>query len=180
MLFRSLQQHDQFWGKLKMDPDVRATVPGWISRFNAWPVCLVVGIMICEDVDLSFEGHSSLERGGKVELPIGKVSLAAGTLIPGLPDAQVSAGTSRQTVTIFRGKAEESRIFALELRKIGLEGWFRKELALKSMGPDVMDETRLAAGEEEDEEDEEDVEDVSELVLGAFDEDEYEDMEGAG
>jgi hypothetical protein len=50
-----LQQHSQFWDKLKQDPGVKSTVPGWISFFNRRPVCLVVGIMICEDIDVSFK-----------------------------------------------------------------------------------------------------------------------------
>ena len=177
--YKRLQQHDQFWGKLKTDSDVRATVSGWISRFSTWPVCLVVGIMICEDVELSFEGQKSLGGEGKVELPIGKISLAAGTPIPGIPNPEVSVGTKRQTVNIFRGRADESRIFALELRKIGLEGWFRKDLRLRSLGPEGIDETRLAAGEDEDEEYMDGPENVNELVLGEFDDDEYRDMEGA-
>ena len=178
--YKRLQQHDQFWPKLKADPDVRATVPRWVSRYRA-PVCLVVGIMICEDVELSFEGKQSLEREGKVELPISKITLAAGAPNPvgDAVDPQVSVGASRQTVTIFKGKVGESRIFALELKKVTTEGWIQKDLRLRSEGPQI-DPTRIAAGRSDDEDDEDDDEQskIEELVLGGLSAEEYEDMVG--
>jgi hypothetical protein len=167
--YKRLQQHDQFWAKLKQDPDVRGIVPRWTSRYRA-PVCLVVGIMICEDVELSFEGKTSLDREGKVELPIGKITLAAGTPNPlgNAADPQVSVGSSRQTVTIFKGKVGESRIFALELKKITTEGWIQKDLKLRSEGPTV-DATRTAAGGESDSEDDDEQPRIEDLVIGDLD-----------
>jgi len=174
--YKRLQQHDQFWTKLRADPDVRATVPGWISRFSTWPVCLVVGIMICEDVELSFEGERSIKREGKTELPISKITLTASTPNPAgdTGDPQVSFMANRQTITVFKAKVEERRIFALELRKITTKGWVNKELTLRNEGPEV-DETRLAAGES-DEEDDDRLENIEDLVLAEFSNEEYEDM----
>jgi hypothetical protein len=134
--YKRLQQYQKFWSKLKSDPDVSMTVPHWISRYRA-PVCLVVGIMICEDVELSFEGKQSREVEGKVELPIGKITLAAGVPNPlgNTVDPQATIGSDIQTVTIFKGKVEDSQIFALELKKITTEGWFWKDLKLEREGP---------------------------------------------
>jgi hypothetical protein len=174
--YKRLQQHDQFWPKLKEDPDVKAIVPNWTSRYRA-PVCLVVGIMICEDVELSFEGKSSLERGGEVELPIGKITLAAGAPNPlgDAVDPQVNIGNNRQTVTIFKGKVGESRIFALELKKITTKGWIQKDLKLRSEGPTV-EALRTAAGGGSDDEDDDEQPGIEDLVLDGLSQEEYGEM----
>ncbi|PVI01661.1 hypothetical protein DM02DRAFT_654268 [Periconia macrospinosa] len=156
--YKRLQQHDHFWPKLKEDKDVQMFVPRWTSRFRA-PVCLVVGIMICEDVELSFEGEASIER-------------EAGS------DIQANVASNRQTVTIFKGKVGESRIFALELKKISTQGWITKDLVLKNEGPSV-EATRLAAdGESENEEDDDDERPKTEdLVLTELSKEEYEEVD---
>ena len=136
--YKRLQQHDQFWEKLKVDPDVKAIVPRWTSRFRP-PVCLVIGIMICEDVELSFDEIRSREREANGELPIALITLAAGVPNP-VGDEIDPSGTvrsDRQIVKIFKGKINESHIFALELRKVTTEGWIEKDLSLWREGPHV-------------------------------------------
>jgi hypothetical protein len=176
--YKRLQQHDQFWAKLKADPDVKATVPRWTSRFRA-PVCLVVGIMICEDVELSFDETQSREREVKGELPIGKITLATGAPNPlgDAVDPQVVFSANRQVVTMFKGKIEESRIFALELKKVTTEGWIQKDLRLRSQGPDI-DPTRVAAGDSDTESDDDEQPKIETLVLGGLSAEEYVEMVG--
>ena len=73
---------------------------------------------------------------------------------------------------MFKGKINDSRIFALELKKITTAGWIKKDLKLRSQGPDV-DSARLAAGES-DEEDEDDEElKIEEFVLGGLSAEDY-------
>jgi hypothetical protein len=162
--YKRLQQHDRFWLQLSQDETVRASVPAWMSTFNsrAKPVCLVVGIMICEDVDISFEGKQSIERGGNVELPLGMITLAAGVPNPlgntGNPKARLSE--SSNMATVFKAKSGNSRIFALELRKVTTAFLRRRELRLKDDGPDV--EKGRLLGNSDDEDDDGDDE---ELVL---------------
>ena len=121
--------------------------------------------MMCEEVELSFDETQSREREANGQLPIGKITLAAGVLNPvgDAVDPQAGFNSNHQVVTMFKGRVNESRIFALELKKVTTEGWIHKELRLRSKGPDV-DPTRLAAGEsdDEDEDDEDGDEDTPE------------------
>ncbi|KAF1954307.1 hypothetical protein CC80DRAFT_493812 [Byssothecium circinans] len=176
--YKRLQQHDQFWAKLKVNPDVKAIVPRWTSRYRA-PVCLVVGIMICEDVELSFDETQSREREANGQLPIGKITLAAGVPNPvgDAVDPLVGFSSNRQVVTIFKGKINESRIFALELKKVTTEGWIQKDLRLRSQGPDV-DPTRVAAGESDEEDEDDEQLEIEEFVLGGLSAEEYSEIAG--
>ena len=150
----------------------------WTSCFRA-PVCLVMGIMICEDVELSFEGKASIKREGRIEIPVGEITLAAGALntVSNASDPQGSFASNRQTVTIFKGQTGKSRIFALELRKISMKGWIWKDLDLQNEGP-AVDATRLAAnGESGDEEDADERPNIEDLVLTRLGQEEYKEIE---
>jgi hypothetical protein len=180
--YKRLQQHDQFWAKLKKDKTVKETVPGWIKFYNTWPVCLVVGIMTCEDVEINFEGKKEIHYDGHAELPIGQITMAAGVPNPlgdtGNPQAKLDAG--RKVATIFKGKSGKNQIFALELRKITTEMFSRKELVLKDSGPDV-DASRLAGDDDSDDGEEIDVErpvGIDELLIKDFSPEEYDEMAG--
>ncbi|KAM0710564.1 hypothetical protein Q7P35_002235 [Cladosporium inversicolor] len=171
--YKRLQQHDQLWANLKADPEVKELVPRWTSRYRA-PVCLVVGIMMCEEVELSFDETQSREREANGQLPIGKITLAAGVLNPvgDAVDPQAGFNSNHQVVTMFKGRVNESRIFALELKKVTTEGWIHKELRLRSKGPDV-DPTRLAAGESDDEDEDDENPRIEDLVLDGLSAEEY-------
>jgi hypothetical protein len=175
--YKRIQQLDQFWAKLKEDADVKKTAPGWISFFNTWPVCLVVGIMICEDVELSMDGAQSRTHEGNVELPIGQITLAAGVPNPvsNLVDPQVKLASTKQTAAIFKAKMGKSSIFAVELRKVTTGMFRQKELQLKSDGPEV-DSTRLAGDESDDEEDLSKPVVTEDLILDELGPEDYEDM----
>ncbi|CAN9179581.1 unnamed protein product [Alternaria alternata] len=176
--YKRLQQHDQFWNKIKADQNVKAIVPRWTSRYRA-PVCLVVGIMICEEVELSFNETQAREREAKGQLPIGKITLATGIPNPtgSAADPQIGFSTNRQVVTMFRGKINESRIFALELKKITTTGWIQKDLRLRSQGPDV-DPTRVAAGDSDEQEEDEEQLKIEDFVVGELSAEEYGELEG--
>lgn len=163
--YKKLIQHDQFWTKLKEDKDVKSTVPGWISVLNTWPVCLVVGIMICDEVDFSFETKQTLKREGNIEVPVGAITLAAGVPNP-LGDTgnpQVKVSTHKTETTTFKAKSGQSQIFALELKKITTKHLKWKELVLKGTGPKV-DDGRLLGADDDDEEDDEDSVTVGDLL----------------
>lgn len=177
--YKRIRQLDQFWAKLKEDADVKESAPKWISFFNTWPVCLVVGIMICEDIELSMDGAQSRAHEGHVELPIGQITLAAGVpnLVGDLVGPQVKLASTKQTASIFKAKISNSNIFAVELRKVTTEVFKRNLLWLKSDGPEV-DATRLASDEWEDEEDLGQPVDADDLILDEFGPEDYEDMVG--
>jgi hypothetical protein len=174
--YKRIQQHDQFFKELRMDPAVRSTVPGWLSNKRAMcPPCLVVGIMICEDVELSFEAEQSRESEGHVEVPVGAIMLASGVTNPLGDNAnpQAHASTNKQSVTIFKGSTCKSNIFALELKKITTQSFLSKQLRLTEEGPTV-DPTRLAGAHEGRAK--ADYVSAEELVVDEFTTKEYEDM----
>ncbi|KAH6869557.1 hypothetical protein B0T10DRAFT_371138, partial [Thelonectria olida] len=175
--YKRIRQLDRFWAKLLEDEDVKATAPRWISLFNTWPVCLVVGIMVCEDVELSMEGAQSRKLEGNVELPIGQITLAAGAPNPvgDKVDPQVKLASAKQTATIFRANMGKSSIFAVELRKVTTDLIRWKLLQLKNEGPGV-DNTRLASDESDDEHYQDQPVAGENMILDEFSPDEYEDM----
>jgi hypothetical protein len=73
---------------------------------------------------------------------------------------------------MFKGEINESRIFALELKKITTVGWIQKDLKLRSQGPDV-DSTRLAAGESDEEDEDDERLNIEEFVLGELSAEDY-------
>jgi hypothetical protein len=135
--------------------------------------------MICEEVELSFNETQAREREAKGQLPIGKITLATGIPNPtgSAADPQIGFSTNRQVVTMFRGKINESRIFALELKKITTTGWIQKDLRLRSQGPDV-DPTRVAAGDSDEQEEDEEQLKIEDFVVGELSAEEYGELEG--
>ncbi|KAI8255359.1 hypothetical protein K4K53_008178 [Colletotrichum sp. SAR 10_77] len=157
---KRLQQVNRFWDALRADATVKSTVPGWMSFWNqAWPVCMVVGIMICEDIEHTRNTDISRELEATAEVPVGTIAAATGAPLPvgSAADSKLTAGKSREASTSFQAKYETGQIFAVELRKITTELFHRKELKLHDNGPDNIDPARLAgAGMDDDEDDDDD------------------------
>lgn len=181
--YKRLQQHENFWELLRADPMIRARVPGWISFFNTWPPCLVVGIMTAEDVELDYSGATERQMSGELQLPLAAVSLAAvGT--PALctldgANPSATAALDRQVATIFKARSSKNSIFALELRAVTTKGLRGRELALKEGGPKV-DEGRLADNEESSEDEQDDYHPLTteDLIIVNFTNEEYGDLIG--
>jgi hypothetical protein len=71
-------------------------VRGWFKRLHKTPICLIVGIAICEDVEIKRETDLKVEHEAHLELCLGTVLLAAGVPNP-LGDAlDPSAKVSNQ------------------------------------------------------------------------------------
>lgn len=184
--YRRLQQHGRFWERLRADPAVRGAVPGWVSLLNAWPPCLVVGVMTAEDVELDYSGAAGRAASGGLELPLATVGLAAAGVPPlggspgvaGAGGASAAVGSSRRFATVFRAKSARSSIFALELRVVTTGLFRRRELALKEGGPKV-DLGRLAGDEGSSDDDEEDEPPKAEdLITDGFTDQEYSELKG--
>ncbi|KAF7532021.1 hypothetical protein G7054_g8322 [Neopestalotiopsis clavispora] len=143
--FKRIEQLDDFWGTLKSNEAVSKKALNWVAKPGPYPPCLVVGIMVCEDVDLYREGLRSREIGGKIELPIGQIALGAGAPIALGEEAnpKASLSSSKQNATVFSAKFGEKKIFALELRTITTHLFKRRQLQLKNHGPE-FDPARLA------------------------------------
>jgi len=152
--FKRLLQHDQFFDERKNDPAVKETVPRWIKWPYLNPVCVVVGIMTCEDVTINFENKSELEVDGHVKVPIGKITVG-GMPLGNAGDPKVGAGAHKKTATVFKAESGSNRIFALELRKVTTSKFNSKILKMRDSGP-VVKEGRLAADNSDDSEDSDD------------------------
>ncbi|XP_044724630.1 uncharacterized protein HRG_02526 [Hirsutella rhossiliensis] len=115
--WKRLQRLDRFWEALSRDAAVRARVPRWIKFGTTWSVCLVVGIMICEDVDVSVENNRARGTKGNAGTP------------------RITIGEEGKASLIFSGKSEGSKIFALELKRVTTRWLSFQTLKLKSAGP---------------------------------------------
>lgn len=141
--YKRISQLDKFWEKLKVDANVVATAPKWVKKRGTWPVCLVVGIMICEDVEYCTDSEQASRREANGEIPVSHIVLATTGVNPSsAADPKASAVSSKHTSTAFKAKMGESSIFAVELKRITTP-WFSQNLVLKDDGPKV-DRTRLA------------------------------------
>ena len=152
---KRLQQVGEFWAALRSDPAVKSTVPGWISFYNTWPVCIVVGIMICEDIKLGHNTATSVQRQVSGELPVGAIAVAVGVPNPlgDSADPRFVVDKSRGVANSFEATFGSSQIFAVELRKVTTEWFHGKELRLLSDGPGNIDPSRLASNESDEDED---------------------------
>jgi hypothetical protein len=174
--WKRIQQLDQFWAKLKDDADVKRTMKDWISMWNTWPVCVVVGIMIGEDVDVEMDAEKIQERRTQGEIPVHEMLIASGGVNPlgKKANPKLEATSSKQTATFFRAKMGESSIFAVELRIVTTGLIHRKLLQLKQHGPNV-DDNRLA-GADSDEDSEEEAPVDEDLILADLDTETVQDM----
>ncbi|KAI8183028.1 hypothetical protein K4K54_002123 [Colletotrichum sp. SAR 10_86] len=135
---KRLTQIDQFWADLLTDKTVRSTVPGWLSSwFHPYPVCWIVGIMICEDAEYEVNPETSKEAGVTVRLPV-ETAITAATGLPagvsGLADPTVTSETTDKTTTHFQATYRNGHIFAIQVLQV-TTGWFhRHELRLVHNG----------------------------------------------
>ncbi|RTE81408.1 hypothetical protein BHE90_004070 [Fusarium euwallaceae] len=174
--YRRLTQHSKFWAELKADPTIAQTVPGWISLFNTWPPCLVVGIMTATAVELDLSGSKSRECNGKLELPLATIALTA-EVAPKMGDLKLEAGSTSKVARAFTAAVPDERIFALELRIVTTAALRWRELKLKEGGPKV-EPGRLQEDKDESSSDEDEPPAVEDLVLEKFTEKEYRQMVG--
>lgn len=149
-----MQNIPKFWVKKLLDEAITGEVPPWISLLSKSRPCLVVGVMIAEDVDeLSYSHGTSREMGGHLKAPLATAALGT-TGVPsqsGAGDMQVSAESNEESTTAFKARSERSNICALELRAITTSLFKRKQLQLAADGPTFLG--RMA--DDEDSEDEE-------------------------
>jgi hypothetical protein len=73
-------QSYNYFDKVKSDSDVTSRVPKWIK--SKTETCLVVGVMVCEDVEVEWTSEEKRDAEGHVTRPIGTIALAAGAPLP--------------------------------------------------------------------------------------------------
>ncbi|KAH8645905.1 hypothetical protein BGZ60DRAFT_535835 [Tricladium varicosporioides] len=186
---KRLEQHGLFWKSLKQDPAVQKEVPGWVSFRNPLPPCLVVGIMIAEDLKVEFKTGAVKEREVKVEAPAAEV--ASGVLAAAPPavagefsvrNLSIGVTTTNDSNTSFIGTTAqgEGKIFALELLVVTTKFLNWQRLKVKAKGPDVPEGRMAAAGENESSVGEAEKEAMEkELLLGGLSDDDMKKLEAA-
>lgn len=68
--FTRLTQHDSFFDSVKKDPNATSWVPTWVKFDLKNPVCMVIGVMICEDVEVVWEEEAPKEVEAIGNIPI--------------------------------------------------------------------------------------------------------------
>lgn len=135
---RTLQQVDKYWKELTAHEEMKERVPGWVRFMKDPPVCLVIGIMICHDVEVDWTGARSRNMQASGEVPL-HVITAAATGVPSpagsTGNPQVQALQAKQNYNVFRAGSGGSKIFALSLRVISKK-WFSRQLKLDE-GPAI-------------------------------------------
>lgn len=119
--YKRITQYDTFYKKLVKEKRFKEEVPKWF-RFRGPPVCVVMGLFICEDVDIATnqEEFDKLEANGQAPLGI-VLSSAAGVPVHG-GDVSASGGKEDKKLTYFKAKVGVESIFAIELKILKKKG----------------------------------------------------------
>jgi hypothetical protein len=126
--YRKLRQHEEFWDRLKEDTEVRQKVPQWLgSRWKIKSkvlVCLITGILFCEDVVFSVTKEEEREREANLDAPLGTV-LATVANTHGIPAASRGTGnigaevsSERHQRRYYKAEDKDASIFAMEVKII--------------------------------------------------------------
>jgi hypothetical protein len=152
---RRLNQHDEYWERVTKDLSLNQYLPMWIkkSRKKGAPnVCLVVGIAICENVEVEWEESKIVQRKASGEFPLDVITVAAGVPLPLGANLQATVTGEATHISIFKAKNVEQSIFALELKVVETEGWIRPSYIV-GRGPKVEPSRELADTDDDDDDD---------------------------
>jgi hypothetical protein len=165
---RRLDQDEDYWEKLREDLSLKRVLPTWIKKAGkrGFPdVCLVVGIAICEDVEIEWDKKRIAKREADGQFPLDVViTVAAGSILPVPVGSNIEATVAKEKtqVYVFKAKQAKKSIFALELKVIEREGWIETRTIL-GRGPAVEQGHEL--GDNDDDDDDDDEVEVADLVL---------------
>ncbi|KAF5120824.1 Glucokinase [Metarhizium anisopliae] len=103
---KSLRHVHEYFESARQDPDVMSRVLSWIKPGSNIPVCIVTGILICEDIEAWGEVPIATIGGAAAGVPSVDLSSNASFSARGSDGKAFVAGTRR------------SKIFALQLRPV--------------------------------------------------------------
>jgi hypothetical protein len=127
---KRLRRHDDFWKEITTNnEEFRERVTEWLAE-KSWrgrpkyPVCLVVGLLMCQDVVVTASDEEARQRELRGEVPVGTIVEAAAAS-QGIPLQTGGAGNVAATVsgnvvrrTYFEATGSGKKVFALELKLI--------------------------------------------------------------
>lgn len=126
---KRLRRHSEMWKELSTkSEDFQEEVPGWVNdkRWGRakYRVCLVVGLLICQDVIVAASDEEVRDRKASGGVPLGTISefVSASQGVPistsGVGDVSTEVSNSVINRTYFEAEGTGKRIFALELKII--------------------------------------------------------------
>ena len=159
---RKLRRLPAMWKKMKEDEEVQENVPDWVHeksrvrRKKKNQVCLVVGVLICQDVFVATSDEEEKDFLARNEAPLGTVTeiVAATHGVPpttgGTGNIRVEGSQTSVQRKYFQAKGQGKRIFALELKIVSFKG---TELSLTDKTIDIDRKLGLDREDEDGEED---------------------------
>jgi len=154
---RRLTQIPKFWKTmLAADHEVKDQVTEWVNEKHRlrhrYKVCLIVGLLLCQDVVVAASEQEIHERVARFEAPLGTVAeaVAASQGVPmslgGIGNTSAETSTKSEKKTYFAAVGREKKIFALQLKIIS------SNLGLTDKGPKAPDDRRLGLQQPEEDE----------------------------
>lgn len=138
---RLATDHQELLRQLMSDAGIRTKVQRWTSksRIDPWPTCLVVGILIGKDMEVSYSRTESVSRAAAASARAAENSAAAAMAALGTSVGEIGWSTEREK-TVNRSstvRSSGSKIFALQLKRIVVRGILRKELEIKNFNAEI-------------------------------------------
>lgn len=138
---KRLTQIDVFFKEAKEDGVVKSRVVPWVKPGSQNPVCLVVGIMMCEEASVDWQQGRQRGLVAKGSIPFGKLAQAAAGAPPetssdAIGDLKAQFSEQEEDGGVFKTQASGKQIFALELRVITRGRWVKRDrLEMSEKGP---------------------------------------------
>ena len=150
-----LQQHSELLRTMMEEATVRKVTTAWTKRslFKGPPVCMVVGLLLCKESQVSSVEEKSHEIRASGLIPIATGGFAAMGVPLAAPMGDVSIGGKHATVARvgMTGGVDEVVIIGLQLRVIRRCTW-RNDVELRRKGPKIREGRQLSGSDEESDE----------------------------
>ncbi|GAM91352.1 hypothetical protein ANO11243_094010 [Dothideomycetidae sp. 11243] len=143
---KRFHQHVPYWRRLVEDKHVQAKLGEWFQEKEGFVrkkpknvVCLVVALLLCQDVDIAETSKEAEDRERQGQVLLGTITeqTAAVHGVPlktnGTGDVEVQKSKQQARKTYFKAHGKDTYVFALELRKIEMTD--DSEYKLRDKGP---------------------------------------------
>jgi hypothetical protein len=163
---KRLDQYEEYWKNVtSKDDEFKHKVAAWASEKDFWgrgkrQVCLVVGVLLCEDVVVAKSDEEVKTLRGTLGAPLGtvieEIALSHGVPIStdGAGNVEVATETKKENRTYFKAKSAGKKVCALELKIIKVKNG---ELQLTEEQPKAPQNRRLGTNDDEEEVDPDDL-----------------------
>lgn len=147
-----LQQHSELLRTMMQEASVRDQTTSWTNRslFKGPPVCMVVGLLLCRESQVSTVEEKSHEIRANGLIPIATGGLAAIGVPLAAPLGDINIGGRHATAANVEvtGIIDELVIIGLQLRIVRRCTW-HNDVKLRRKGPRVREGQQLSGSDEE-------------------------------